>query len=276
MQYQFGDHDLAARRLEVVARVFETTTRELLQLAEPRPGSLAIDLGCGPGLTTRLLADALGYKAVAGLDTSERFLAMARRSQAPVLRFHRHDVRSTPFPEAPADLLFCRFLLSHLPAPRTCLEQWATQLNPGGLMLIEEVEAIETAQPVFARYLGVVESMLKSQGTELYVGRTLGSLADLSLLRKRSGQARRFPVSNRDAATMFSMNIPNWKNGPFIRENFSRDSIERLEGELNDLAEAEGGESSITWTLRQMVFERRSAVETGQARSFAAGQDAAA
>jgi trans-aconitate 2-methyltransferase len=262
MQYQFGDQDLAAQRLGVLARVFETTTRQLLELAGPRRKAPAVDLGCGPGFTTRLIAEVLGCKTV-GLDTSERFLTMARRLESSRVRFHRHDVLSTPFPEGPADLLFCRFLLSHLPDPRSCLGKWATQLNPGGLMVIEEVEAIETTQAVFAQYLGVVDSMLKSHGTELYVGRALGSLADLPLLRTRLSRAQRFPVSNRDAAMMFSMNVPNWKGRPFVRENFSADSIEHLQAELKELVSTEDKGSAITWTLRQMVFERQSGSETG-------------
>jgi SAM-dependent methyltransferase len=267
MQYQFGDQDLAARRLEVVAQVFEATTRQLLETAGRRPGALAVDLGCGPGFTTRLIAEVLGCQAVVGLDTSGRFLAMARRPDSSRLRFHQHDVLSTPFPEAPADLLFCRFLLSHLPDPGSCLEAWATQLRPNGLLVIEEVEAIETTQAVFGRYLGIVESMLKSQGTELYVGGALESLPDPALLRgrllrKRLSRAQRFPVSNRDAAAMFSMNVPNWKDRPFIRENFSADAIQNLEAGLRDLSSTDSTESAITWTLRQMVFERRPGSET--------------
>jgi len=263
MRYQFGDQDLAARRLEVVARVFEATSRELLQRADPRPSRLAFDLGCGPGFTTRLLRELSNSKTVVGLDTSQRFLALAREPDEARLGFHCHDVLSTPFPEGPADLLFCRFLLSHLPDPPLCLDKWATQLIPGGLMVIEEVEAIETTQAVFAQYLGVVESMLRSQQTELYVGPVLEAFADPPLLRRLLSRARRYPVSNRDAATMFSMNVPNWKYRPFVRDNFSGDSIERLEAELQDLASTQVEESSITWTLRQMVFERRPDSEMG-------------
>jgi trans-aconitate 2-methyltransferase len=262
-QYQFGDQDLAARRLEVVARVFELTTRDLFQWAAPPSGRVALDLGCGPGFTTRLLAEVSNCEVVAGLDTSDRFLARAQPAGSARIRFHAHDVLSTPLPGSPADLLFCRFLLSHLPAPRACLETWSTQLRSGGLLLIEEVEAIETVQPIFARYLGIVESLLRNHGTELYVGRVLGSLEAPPLLRKRLSRVRRFPVSDRDAATMFSMNVPNWKDTPFIRENFGGDSIESLEAQLSSLAGAAGGESSITWSLRQIVFERIPGTEAG-------------
>lgn len=105
MKYQFGDQDLAARRLEAVGRVFESTTRELMHRASLRQPRMAIDLGCGPGFTTRLLAEVVDC-AIVGLDTSERFLARARKTANSRVQFHRHDVLTTPFPAAPADLLF--------------------------------------------------------------------------------------------------------------------------------------------------------------------------
>jgi SAM-dependent methyltransferase len=262
MQYQFGDQDLAARRLEVVARVFETTTRELLQRVRPLRTRMAVDLGCGPGFTTRLLADVLGCEHVAGLDTSERFLAIAREQSDPRLRFHRHDVMETPFPEGPSELIFCRYLLSHLPDPRSCLDSWATQLITGGLLVVEEVEAIATTHPTFARYLSIVDSMLRSQKTELYVGPILDKLGDRPVLRRLLSRTRRLPVSNRDAATMFSMNVPNWKDRPFIRETYGDESIAKLGATLDSVADGAGSESEIIWTLRQIVFERRAEPRT--------------
>jgi SAM-dependent methyltransferase len=263
MQYQFGDQDLAARRLEVVARVFEPTTRELLERVRPARTRMAVDLGCGPGFTTRLLAEVLGSEHVAGLDTSERFLTVAREQSDARLRFHRHDVLVTPFPEGPAELIFCRYLLSHLPDPPSCLNSWATQLSTGGLIVVEEVEAIDTTHPAFARYLSIVASMLRSQNTELYVGPVLEKLGEGPLLRRLLSRTRRLPVSNQDAATMFSMNVPNWKDRPFIRETYGDDSVGKLASELNSLAGVEGNESEITWTLRQIVFQRRAEPQRG-------------
>lgn len=133
---------------------------------------------------------------------------------------------------------------------------WATQVAAGGLLAIEEVEAIDTTHPAFESYLGIVEAMLRSQYTELYVGRVLDKLVDPPSLCRQESRARRLRVSDRDAATMFSMNVPNWKENPFIRDTFGTDAIRELEAELNEIAGGTGEESQIAWTLRQMVFER--------------------
>lgn len=139
-RYSFGDSDVAARRLELLAQVFEDSTRALLRDAPAAPPTLAIDLGCGPGFTTHLLADTRAFGRVVGFETSPRFIELARATATPRVSFELHDVCSIPFPTGPADLIFCRFLITHLADPADALGKWATQLNPDGLMMIEEVE----------------------------------------------------------------------------------------------------------------------------------------
>ena len=67
-QYAFGDGPAAARRLDLLAELFEPASRTFLERvaglaggdgpAGPagRPPGVAVDVGCGPGHTTRLVA----------------------------------------------------------------------------------------------------------------------------------------------------------------------------------------------------------------------------
>src|SRR5579875_2115802 len=55
--YAFGDSDAAAERLGMLAELFDAPSRSLLRSLGGARIGLAIDLGCGPGHTTRLLAD---------------------------------------------------------------------------------------------------------------------------------------------------------------------------------------------------------------------------
>jgi trans-aconitate 2-methyltransferase len=82
----------------------------LLVAAGGRRWGLAVDLGCGPGWTTGLMAKTLKFERVVGYDTSENFIAQAR-SKIRWAAFDVHDVTSVPFPCGLADLIFCRFLL---------------------------------------------------------------------------------------------------------------------------------------------------------------------
>src|SRR5271163_812659 len=102
-EYLFGDSDLAARRLELLARVFEESTRAfLLKAADRSARDLAIDLGCGLGLTSRLIAETLQYDHVIGLDTSENYVKLARLAGSNRVSFQIHDITGVPFPCGPA------------------------------------------------------------------------------------------------------------------------------------------------------------------------------
>jgi trans-aconitate 2-methyltransferase len=132
--------------------------------------------------------------------------------------------------------------------------KWASQLEPGGLLLLEETEMIHSAHPAFARYLSIVEAMLAAQSNQLYAGRLLASLnlhPSLSLL---TSDLRPLAVRNRDAAGMFLLNLRTWKENEFIRANYSRDSINELERELTAMANNESQSRQIKSEMRQAAW----------------------
>ncbi len=256
MEYLFLDSDLAAHRLGVLARVYEVSTREFVGRAVRGRQELVVDLGCGPGHTTHLLASVLECARVIGLDSSERFVELARRSRSAVVSFLRHDVTRTPFPVGPADVLYCRFLLTHIEDPGGILCAWATQLREGGLLLIEEVDSISTTRSVFREYLEIVAAMLEARQRSLYVGPVLSDLAGGSGLECVSNDVRRLTVTNRDAAAMFHPNIRTWCDDPFVRANCDSETIDRLERVLSEFAAGPEVTSEIEWGLRQLVLRR--------------------
>src|SRR5262245_13727682 len=118
--YTFGDNEKAARRLRLLAETFAPSSRDLLErqlqpLAD-RP-ILALDLGCGPGLTTWLLHSALRPIQTVGLDASAAFMDQVTADDSAGVSFVRHDVTTIPFPARPAGVLYTRFLLTHLSEP---------------------------------------------------------------------------------------------------------------------------------------------------------------
>jgi SAM-dependent methyltransferase len=81
-----------------------------LRLASARPGERVLDIGCGAGVTSLMLADAVGPNGrVTGVDVSQPMLTLARsRTQAWNIEFIEADAALYPF-KSEFDLIFSRF-----------------------------------------------------------------------------------------------------------------------------------------------------------------------
>jgi trans-aconitate 2-methyltransferase len=250
-RYAFGDSEMAARRLAEVAAVFEAPTRAFLgRAAGGSEMGTAVDLGCGPGHTTELLDRCLRPRRLAGLDRSEAFLERARR-RVPSADFHVRDVTATPLPTGPADLLFARFLLTHLPLPGQVVAAWATQLAPGGLLMLDEVEWIRTRDPALAGYLRVVAAVLEARGHRLEVGPVLDALPDPPGLERDTSEVAVHQVDPARAAAIFRHNLSVWRHDPDARALTGTALLDRLARDL-----AGQRTTPITWGLRQIAWRR--------------------
>lgn len=251
--YTFGESAIASRRLRLLSEVFESTSREFLAEAVRFKPRAALDLGCGPGHTTRLIAEVLKPDRTIGVERSAAFLSEARSTKRDGVSFVEGDVVKMPLPTA--DVIFARFLLTHLPRPEKVMADWARQLRPGGLLLLEEVEEIRTDEPTLRRYLEIVSAMLAHHGSELHVGPRLDGMREDERISLKSSRVSRLEPTVGQAADMFSMNLANWREDEFIRDAYSEREVEELDAGLLRLAgsRARGG---VFWRLRQIVIER--------------------
>ena len=94
-----------------------------------------VDLGCGAGNVTALLAARFAGAAVAGVDGSAAMLERARKA-APGAHFVQADIAAW-HPDAPVDLLFSNAALQWLGAHRTLLPHLIGQIAPGGVMAVQ-------------------------------------------------------------------------------------------------------------------------------------------
>lgn len=244
-RYTFGDSDLAARRLAAVANVFEATSRTLLASSIPGGAPIVVDLGCGPGHTTRLLAQVARPRRVLGLDRSARFVELARElTDEPGVVFAVHDATATPLPEAPVDALYARLLLAHLGEPLTLVERWMTQLRPGGLLVLDEVETIEAPRGVLRDYESVVASLVAAEGGSMYAG---------PLLAELGGRCVDVHVDTAVAARMYAMNLATWQDDVRARGLAGSAELDRI-GEGLAALRSRPGAGSVRWVLRQVVL----------------------
>jgi SAM-dependent methyltransferase len=105
----------------------------VLKLAAARSGERVLDIGCGAGTTSFLLAEQVGSSGhVTGLDVSQPLLSLARsRVSAPNIDFVEADAAVTPFrPEY--DLIFSCFGVMFFVDPVAAFGNIRKAAAPGG------------------------------------------------------------------------------------------------------------------------------------------------
>jgi trans-aconitate 2-methyltransferase len=103
---------------------------DLLQRVDASAPGLVVDLGCGPGNLTALLARRWPEAEVVGVDSSAEMLRRARSLDVPV-RFEAGDVR-TWRPERPVDVLVANATYQWVPDHLQLLPRLVSRLTPGG------------------------------------------------------------------------------------------------------------------------------------------------
>lgn len=107
-----------------------------LELTGIRPGMRVLEVGCGAGAFTRLLAGALAPGGeVVGVDRDPKLLDAARaHTRAPDgvrVRFEESDALTLPFTDGEFDAVVSMFLLCILPSPLDALVEMRRVARPG-------------------------------------------------------------------------------------------------------------------------------------------------
>ena len=254
-EYAFGDDEGAARRLADLARLYEPTSAAFLTAHAPQGPPLALDLGCGPGHTTRLVAETLRSGRTIGVDESAAFVDQARQGAPPGVEYLRHDVRQLPLPVPPADVVYARFLLAHLPRPADVARLWTGLLAEGGVLLLEDTEHMESTNSVCTRYLDLVQATLAAEGRELFAGRRLAQLeAEDGYAVRHSGAVEVRQPARRYAA-LFAPNLRQWGDRALELGVAGEMELRRLATGLDGMATGDA-HGTVTAVLRQVVLAR--------------------
>ena len=93
------------------------------------------DLGCGPGNSTRLLADRYPKAGLVGIDSSAEMLEKARQDGPAQVQWRQEDLADWQ-PE-PADLFFSNATLHWVPGPERLLKRLMGALSAGGVLALQ-------------------------------------------------------------------------------------------------------------------------------------------
>ena len=107
------------------------------RINHPAP-RVVVDLGCGPGDQTRLLADRWPDAQVLGIDSSTDMVDQARDSTdlPPNLRFEVGDLRDWS-PANDVDVVTTNAVLQWVPGQAELVQSWARALRPGAWLALQ-------------------------------------------------------------------------------------------------------------------------------------------
>lgn len=137
--------------------------RELLARVPLADARRVVDLGCGPGNSTELLAARFAAAEVVGIDHSPAMLAEARQ-RLPRLRFMLADIAGWVPEGPPPDLVFANASLQWLPGHAALLPRLFAVLAPGGVLAVQMPDNLDepshrlmrevAGEPPFAAAIG--------------------------------------------------------------------------------------------------------------------------
>ena len=158
---------LAGRGVEIydevmVPRMFEPWARLLVDRLEVAVGEAVLDVACGPGSVTRIVAARVGATGrVTGCDLSAPMLALARSKPAvpghAAINYHQAPADRLPVPDGSYDAVTCQQGLQFFPDRPAALWEMRRALRPGGRVGIVVWTPIENSPPFEALADGVEE-----------------------------------------------------------------------------------------------------------------------
>ena len=135
------------------ASLVETELHTYLAFRLPRAGGRAVDLGCGTGVHSALLAQ--HFTEVLAVDLSEPMLAYAsrHRPRSNVRYEHRDLAEVTPYRDGQFDFVFSAYTLHHVPDLELALIEVRRLVRPGGQLVVVDVvdERRQVARAWFRR-----------------------------------------------------------------------------------------------------------------------------
>jgi trans-aconitate 2-methyltransferase len=109
---------------------------DLMSMVKGRNKKQGVDLGCGTGELTRLLADTLHFENFLGVDTSAEMLEKSKAFTRPGLQFQAADIAKFK-PTTDVDLILSNAALQWVPDHEVLFPKILSWIRPGGEVAIQ-------------------------------------------------------------------------------------------------------------------------------------------
>ena len=179
-----------------VPAVFGPWARLLVERAAPQPGERVLDLACGTGAVTRIVAPAVGPSGkLVAVDLRAGMLATARRvtdSAGAAVEWKEADAHALPFPDGSFDLVCCQQGVQFFADKVRALREVLRVLAPGGRFVAACWKGLEHHQ-VFEALFAAETRHLESLGVtraEVIAPFSFGEAREFRALLEEAGFER--------------------------------------------------------------------------------------
>lgn len=139
----------SARQYSMFEQQRTRPVRDLVAAIPLAAAHTAIDLGCGPGNSTEVLAERFPDATLTGLDSSDDMLRDARQ-RLPDIAFERADIGSWNPPQT-YDVILANASLQWVPDHAALYPRLISLLNPGGVLAVQTPDNLEEPAHRLAR-----------------------------------------------------------------------------------------------------------------------------
>ncbi len=165
-------------RLKLVSKIMHPNTCLLFERAGVAEGMICIDVGCGSGDVTLELSRRVGSSGkVVGADLDQTKVDLARQDAEGLaignVEFRLFDVQNCSA-ECEFDVVYARFLLTHLQDPASVIGTLYQLLKPGGLLITEDIDFsghfVFPESQAFNRYHELYCTTVRKRGGDPNIG----------------------------------------------------------------------------------------------------------
>jgi trans-aconitate 2-methyltransferase len=129
--------------------------RDLLSAVPVVDARVAVDIGCGPGNSTELLAARFPRAHVSGFDTSADMIAAARK-RLPQVRFEVADIEAwIEGPKDPPDVILANAVLQWVPNHAALFPALASSLSSNGSLAVQMPDNLQEPSHRLMREIAV-------------------------------------------------------------------------------------------------------------------------